>query len=91
MSPPPVRVTVRFTPTTHGVLQGHAADAGCSLAQWLREAALMRLAWERGLGLGDNATATGMYERAVDELRRVMYEAVGPPPDEPGWQPPPRS
>ena len=56
--PPPRRVTVRFSPALHGLIERSAQAEGVTFAQYMREAAIMRAAWERAREQsGDTADA----------------------------------
>lgn len=64
------RVTVRLGALAHEALEGAASREGVALAQYLREAALMRLAWERG-------EETGATDPQLREDVRAHLHSLG--------------
>lgn len=71
------RVTVRMATAPHGYLASAAARAGTNMTNYMREAALMRAAWENGVDVGradparpnDLAGWTAEVARLREELR----------------------
>lgn len=70
------RVTVRFGETAHGIVTKAAESEGVTFAQYVREAALMRAAYEYGIrrepGV-EEALSTGL------EMIRARWQALGGP------------
>lgn len=68
-----IRVPVRFPPASHRMLTDAAAREGISLAEYVREAALMRMAWELGLQRAGGNYPPAVRE-ALAEIRAVLAE-----------------
>jgi hypothetical protein len=64
------RITVRLPTPVHDALSRNAAREGVSLAQYVREAALMRGAWEAGCAIGEEDAAA--IRAGVEELNRRL-------------------
>lgn len=70
------RVTVRLAPQTHAALEQAARAEGIALAQYLREAAFMRLAWELGLQrIRENPQLQSDVRLALHDLGRILANA----------------
>lgn len=66
------RVTVRFPPTAHQLVVEAAAREHLSLNDYVREAALMRAAWEIGTHHGRNVADLRDWTRSLNELRTTL-------------------
>lgn len=62
------RISIRLGPLTHAALKRAARREGLSLAQYVTEAAIMRLAWELGEGSG------GSDPRLRAEVRGLLRQ-----------------
>ena len=83
-APERIRVPVRFPPTSHRMVQAAAEQEGLSISEYVREAALMRMAFERAAraGRGDDLLEVA---KALRELRdELRAERRGSPASEPG-------
>jgi hypothetical protein len=70
--PPAPRLTVRFGPRTHRIVE-QAAQASCvPLAQYVREAVLIRAAYEAGIGAGPDAQPR--FAELMEAIRELMRE-----------------
>ena len=71
--PPRIRVSVRFPPTSHALVAAAAEREGLSMSEYVREAALMRVALEMASQRTGGAVAAGELADALrllrDELR----------------------
>lgn len=70
----PKRVTVRLYGSTHGLLKGAAERQGVGLAVYLREAGLMRAAWETGLAHGVDRPGLEVFAEELERVRAALRE-----------------
>lgn len=70
------RVTVRFGAAAHTVVEEAARAEGCSFAQYVREATLMRAAWDLAVGIGGEARDVEAITDAVRSLRAQLDVGV---------------
>lgn len=75
MSPHSRRVTVRLSPATHAIVEAAAHREGVSFAQYMREAALLRTAWEHGRAEDGDDLAAAVREGF--EWVRAEWEELG--------------
>lgn len=84
--PERIRVPVRFPPTSHKMVAAAAEREGLSMSEYVREAALMRMAWElaaqhgRGADLADVAAALRELRDELRAERRADQNDETPPP-----------
>lgn len=71
------RITVRLSPASHQLVARFAEAQGVSIAQYVREATLMRAAWEMGTELGGDSAALAACRLGLDALRDFCLEASG--------------
>lgn len=71
---PLVRVPIRFPALFHRLLVEASERHGISLSQYVREAALMRLAWERGLNTDMTSDQSAQLEAMLTQMRTILRE-----------------
>jgi len=77
--PMPVRrVTVRFSAGMHYFVEGSARRAQIPLAQYVREATLMRAAWELGLLQGRDPASFAAFAQNLRAVREILAEGPAP-------------
>ena len=70
--------TIRWPDATHAAIGRAAAEAGVGFTQYVREAALVRAAWEQGLAAGVlEAPVTPQTQAAVTQAARDALTALG--------------
>jgi hypothetical protein len=62
-----VSLTVRFSPTLHDLVREEAHHEGVTAAQFIREASLLRAAFNRA-----NRTGTILRPEVIDQLERLI-------------------
>jgi hypothetical protein len=70
------RVTVRFAVIAHRIVEEAAEREGVPLAQYVREAALMRVAWESGVARGKSSFDPTAFDATMRELREQLSVSV---------------
>lgn len=79
-----VSTTVRFARSVHAVLEAEARYQEVSLSQYVREAAIFRLGWERGLRSAEPGKSA---REAVMELRALIVRDLPPTARGRMWEP----
>jgi hypothetical protein len=70
-----VKTTMLWPTTVHRELERQAAREGISLAQYVREAAIARWAYEQGSGeLPDDPNVSRRIEAGLRRIRRLLDE-----------------
>jgi hypothetical protein len=70
--------TIRWPDATHAAIARAAAEAGVGFTQYVREAALVRSAWEQGLAAGSLAgPVTPQAQASVVQAAREALAELG--------------
>jgi hypothetical protein len=63
--------TIRFNDSYYEAMAHRATEQGVSFAQYVREAALIRYAFENGIRVGLSDEVTAKMDELVEEIRRM--------------------
>lgn len=66
------RVTVRFTGPMHRSIEENAHRQGITIAQYIREAAILRQAWEDGIQMGRSSDDWETFLGQLSRIRALM-------------------